>query len=153
MAATYSYNPSNMRDASGETVYGLDLMRFELGDVMVEGGFDTCAMCDEEYDAIIPSTVTSVRAWKKAKLKCLESIMRRFAYEPDTKEGPLSLSLGARAKLWKEMHDELKKELGSTAVSADAITGLVKNPNTGEITLPYFYNGMMSHEEAEGQDI
>ena len=146
--ATYTYDPGNMRDASGRTIYGLDLMRFELGDVMVEGEADTCAMCDEEYLAVIPSSVPTVRAWKKTKLKCLESIMHRFAYEPDTKDGPVSWAFGDRAKLWKSMYDDLKKELAITAASAPAIGALVQNPPE-----PYFYAGMMSHEEAEGRDI
>ena len=79
--------------------------------------------------------------------------MRRMAYEPDTKVGPLSLSFGDRAKLWKEMYDALKKELDSGAAAASSVAALVSNPDTGEMTRPYFWNGMMSHEEAEGQDI
>ena len=35
---TYTYEPGNI------TTAGLDLMRFELGDTMVEGGADTCAL-------------------------------------------------------------------------------------------------------------
>lgn len=38
---TYTYEPGNI------TTAGLDLMRFELGDTMVEGGADTCALTDE----------------------------------------------------------------------------------------------------------
>jgi len=145
--ATYTYLPAKAG------VYGKDRMRFELGDVMVEGGAETCALCDEEYAAIIPAKISTLRKWKKAKLKCLESIMRRFAYEPDTKVGPLDLKLGDRAELWKKMYDDLLDELSTTAASGDAILSLAVNPATGDITRPYFYNGMMSHEEAEGQDI
>ena len=50
-------------------------------------------------------------------------------------------------------HDDLKADLGTTAASASAIAILAQNPNTSAITPPYFYNGMMSHEEAEGTDI
>lgn len=91
--------------------------------------------------------------WKKAKLRCLESITRKFAFEPDTKVGPLSLSMGERAKLWKEMYEDLKKDLKASAASAEAILPLAENPETGRITPPYFYAGMMSHEETEGEDI
>lgn len=153
MAGTYTYDPAKLRDADGKMVYGLDLMRFELGDTMVEGKEDTCALCDEEYVAMIPTRIQTKRSWKKAKLKCLESIVHRFAYEPDTKDGPVSWSFGERAKLWKTMYDALKKELAATGASGAAIEKLVQNPQIGEITPPYFYNGMMSHEEAEGQDI
>ena len=147
MGGTYSYNPSNIAE------YGKDRMRFELGDTMVEGDADTCALCDEEYDAVLSVKIHTGRQWKKAKLRCIESIFRRFAYEADTKNGPVSLSLGDRAKLWKDMYDQLKAELKTGAASADAILALADHPGTGEITPPYFYNGMMSHEEAEGQDI
>ena len=44
---TYTYEPGNT------TTAGLDLMRFELGDTMVEGGVDTCALTDEEISAAL----------------------------------------------------------------------------------------------------
>ena len=47
MARTYEYDPSKI----GE--YSIDRMRFELGDTMVEGKADTCAMCNEEYEAVL----------------------------------------------------------------------------------------------------
>lgn len=144
---TYTYDPSN----AGE--YGIDRMRFELGDVMVEGRELTSALCDEEYRAVIPEKVHTKRQWKKAKLACLESIFRRFSYEPDTKEGPLSLSLGERAKLWQGEYEKLKAELEKSAVSADAVSLLMGSGVAGSIQPPYFYNGMMSTEESEGKDI
>ena len=145
----YTYTPSKV------ATYGPDRMRFELGDTMVEGGVETCALCDEEYSAVLsglPSS-PSARQWKKQKLRCLEAVMRKFAYEPDQKIGPMDIKFGDRAKLWKQMYDDLKSELGTTAASASAISVLAQNPATSEITPPYFYNGMMSHEEAEGTDI
>ncbi len=144
---SYNYDPSKISEK------GMDQMRFELGDTMVEGKAQTCALCDEEYEAIIPQTVYTTRQWKKAKLACIESIFRRFAYEVDTRDGNLSLSLGDRAELWKKMYDELKAELGASAASPAAILKLAENPVFGEPTRPYFWNGMMSHEEVEGQDI
>lgn len=53
MPGTYQYEPGNIAE------YGKDRMRFELGDVMVEGKEKTCALCDEEYNAVIPETVTT----------------------------------------------------------------------------------------------
>lgn len=147
MSRSYSYNPAEVG------TYGKDRMRFELGDIMTEGGAETSALCDEEYNAVISVPVHTERQWKKLKLRCLESIMRRFMYEPDTKVGPLSLDLGERADRWRKMYDELKADLDSGAASASSISKLVDNPKTGDITPPYFWNGMMSHEEAEGQDI
>ncbi len=145
----YTYTPENLSS------FGPDRMRFELGDTMIEGGVETCALCDEEYGAVLSglSESPSSRQWKKVKLRCLEAIARKFAYEPDQKVGPLDIKFGDRAKLWKQMYDDLKSELSTTAASASAISMLAQNPATSEITPPYFYNGMMSHEEAEGTDI
>lgn len=86
---TYTYEPGNI------TTAGLDLMRFELGDTMVEGGADTCALTDEEISAALEKYP---KKWKRAKLMLLESICRRFAFEVDTKEGPLSFSLSDPGK-------------------------------------------------------
>ena len=44
---TYSYNPAQIYDD------GLNQMRFELQDNIIEGEGVTCALCDEEYMAII----------------------------------------------------------------------------------------------------
>ena len=81
---TYSYNPADLK---GNT---MSRMRFELGDTMVQGAENTCAVTDEEINAAIEMYPKS---WKKAKLMLVESIYRRFSYEVDTKTGPLSLSL------------------------------------------------------------
>ena len=147
MSGSYNYNPANIDQ------YGKDRMRFEIGDTMTEGGVETSALCDEEYNAIIGTNVYTERQWKKLKLRCLESIMRRFMYEVDMKVGPLSLELGERAGRWRTMYNDLKKELDAGAGDPGLIKTLADHPGTGEITPPYFYNGMMSHEEAEGQDI
>lgn len=104
MAATYSYDPALIPDG------GVDKMRFELGDTEVIEGPLTSALSDEEYSAILALHPDS---WKRAKLACLESIYRRFAYEPDTTEGPVSFQLHERAKLWKQMYDDLLSEINS----------------------------------------
>ena len=87
----YNYDPAAVAE------YGKDRMRFELGDTMVEGGPDTTALTDEEIEAALSAYPKS---WKRAKLMLLESLFRRFSYEVDTKTGPLTLSLQARAKLF-----------------------------------------------------
>lgn len=144
MAGTYTYNPSEI------TFFGKDRMRFELGDVMVDGKERTCALCDEEYELLVGEADTE-KKWKRAKIKCLESIFRRFSYEPDTKVGPTSFGFGDRAKLWKEEYEKLKKDLKSESVSSDAI--LMNAGDASKQPNPYFYNGMMSYEESEGTDI
>lgn len=144
---TYLYDPKNINQ------YGKDRMRFELGDTMVEGKEQTCALCDEEYVALLPEKVYTKRQWKKAKLACIESIFRRFSYEPDTKVGPLSLSFGERAKLWQEEYEKLKDDLKKGAASSESISMLNGFGHQERPTPPYFFTGMMSTEESEGKDI
>ena len=98
--ATYSYEPSKIYDGS------VNQMRFELQDNIIEGEGITCALCDEEYTAIIEHE----KGWKRAKLKCLKSIITKFAYEVNTSTDGLSYSLAERYERWKAMYDDLKKE-------------------------------------------
>ena len=129
----YSYDPTKIAEG------GKDQMRFELGDTMVEGGADTCALSDEEYTAIINATPR----WKKAKLRCIESILFRFSYEVDTKVGALTLSLGQRLEAWRKMRDELKTEVEASAP--------VANPQAIS-TSHYFHVGMMENRRAGGTE-
>ena len=130
-AGTYTYVPENI------SAYGKDRMRFELGDVMVEKLSDTTALTDEEIQAAIDMYAGS---WKKAKLFLLESLCRRFAYEVDTKTGPLQLNMQERAKLWREDYDKLKKEVSAESSSIPQFrNGVHKKP-------PYFYTGMQQNE-------
>lgn len=130
---TYTYEPGNIKD------FGKDRMRFELGDIMVEGLSDTTALTDEEIQAAIELYPES---WKRAKLMLLESLCRRFAYEVDTKTGPLWLYMQERAKIWREDYEKLKKE-----VSAESC---VPN-NGGRNKPPYFYAGMQRNERVGGR--
>ena len=122
----YTYEPGNI------TEFGKDRMRFELGDTMVEGLADTTALTDEEIQAAIDAYP---KKWKRAKLMLLESLCRRFAYEVNTKTGPLSLDMNGRAKLWKEDYDKLKKEVQAESVSVPRFGNGVDGP-------PYFHTGM-----------
>lgn len=132
---TYTYNPANVKEP------GKDRMRFELGDVMVDGLSDTTALTDEEIQAAID---TYPKSWKRAKLMLLESLCRRFAYEVNTKTGPLSLELQERAKLWRVDYDKLKKEVSAESCSVPQFN----NGTTGKP--PYFYAGMQQNERAGG---
>ena len=127
----YTYNPGTIKEM------GKDRMRFELGDTMVEGLSDTTALTDEEIQAAIEAYPKS---WKRAKLILLESLCRRFAYEVDTKTGPLWLYMQERAKLWRSDYDKLKKE-----VSAESC-GIPKFGNGAYQKAPYFYAGMQQNE-------
>lgn len=128
---TYTYLPGEIAEA------GKDRMRFELGDTMVEGGPDTSALTDEEIQAAIERYPKS---WKRAKLMLLESLCRRFAYEVDTRTGPLTLSLQERAKLWRDDYDALKAE-----VSAEACGALLYD-NADHKKPPYFHTGMQENK-------
>ena len=131
MAGAYSYDPGKLSER------GKDLMRFELGDTMVEGKEKTCALTDEEYTAILEMH----KNWKRAKLACLETIFRRFSYEVDTQTGPLSLQFGNRAKLWQEEYEKLKASVAQNCLSAAAISA-----QGNECERPYFYTGMAGTE-------
>lgn len=125
---SYTYDPSQITDR------GLNQMRFELGDTMVEGEKETAALCDEEYLAIIQG----IQSWKKAKLAVVEGIMRRFSYEVNTTIGPVKLDLLERAKHWKQMYDELKDECG-----ADIMPSMgMPSPETLDDGGHYFWGGM-----------
>ena len=130
---SYTYLPI---DISGKTV---SRMRFELGDTMVEGRSDTAALTDEEIQVAID---LYPKRWKKAKLMLLESLYRRFAYEVDTKTGPLTLSLQERAVMWREDYLALKKEIGLENGSIPSFTGDNNKP-------PYFYTGMQENTRSK----
>lgn len=134
MAKNYTYDPGSVAES------GKDRMRFELGDTMVEGRSGTCALTDEEIEAALSMYQGK---WKRAKLALLESICRRFAYEVDTKEGPLSFNLSDRAKRWRDDYEKLKKEVALESVSVPS-----SYPGNGIRKPPYFHTDMMRNREA-----
>ncbi len=130
---SYTYEPANLGELNK------DRMRFELGDTMVEGLSDTTAFTDEEIQAAIN---TYPKSWKRAKLMLLESLFRRFAYEVDTKTGPLQLNMQERAKLWRLDYENLKKEVAAESCKIPQIkNGVHQKP-------PYFYTGMHQNRRA-----
>ena len=135
MSKTYTYDPTHIADN------GKDRMRFELGDTMVEGGDETCALTDEEYAAVMGMYPTK---WKKAKLELLKSILHRFAYEVNTTVGPLSLQLRGRFDAWKALHDELAAQVG--AMGTPSLPPQISN------TPAYFHTRMQENPEAGGTE-
>ena len=87
---------------------------------------------DQEYKAVIEA----YPRWKRAKLACVESILRRFSYEVNTKVGELNLSLSDRLDYWKKLYSDLKADVSASAPLANpaAINGD-----------HYFYAGMMEN--------
>lgn len=72
----------------------------------------------------------------------LESLCRRFAYEVDTKTGPLWLYMQERAKLWRKDYEKLKEE-----VSAESCSISLSRDRAPDKP-PYFYTGMQRNERA-----
>ena len=104
---TYTYNPELLPDNHK------DRMRMELGDTAVDGKEESCALSDEEYNAIIDYyTLKCKRGFSFAKLKCLEAICFKMFYETDTKIGQLSYRLSERAELWSKMYEVQRSSLG-----------------------------------------
>lgn len=131
---TYSYDPSKITDG------GLNQMRFELGDTVLDMDGITSPLCDEEYDAILAKYGKS---WRKAKLKCLEGIVMKLSFEVDTSVGGLSYQLSERFDRWKKMLDEAKK-------GASALAGVPRAGDPGSLMphggTPYFYNDMQANK-------
>ena len=131
--AIYSYDPTKITDG------GVDQMRFELGDTVVDMEGMTSPLCDEEYKAIIEKYGKS---WKRAKYECLNAICMKLAYEVNTSVGGLSYSLSERYERFNRMKDAAKKELA-------AIHGVPRAGNPGSLSpnggTPYFYNDMQAN--------
>jgi len=133
MPPTYSYDPTKITDG------GRDQMRFELGDTVIDLGPIASPLCDEEYDAILKKFGAN---WRGAKLRCLEAICMKLAYEVNTSLDGLSYSLAERFDRWKKMLDEEKKK-------ANAVSGVPRAGFPGSLSphgrTPYFYNDMQAN--------
>lgn len=133
MPANFTYDPSRI------TEDGLDRMRFELGDTVTDQGAITCALCDEEYNAILNRYGEN---WRRAKIKCLEAICMKLSYEVDTSVGGLSYSMNQRYERWKAMLADEKK-------CANAVAGVPRAGDPGSLMphggTPYFYNDMQAN--------
>ena len=128
--ATYSYDPAKCQDG------GMNQMRFELGDTVLDLEGITSPLCDEEYTAILAK---HGKNWRRAKYECLNAICMKLSYEVNTSIDGLSYSLSERYNRFKQMRDDLKKELA-------AISGAPVPGHPGSISphggTPYFYNDM-----------
>lgn len=127
MSKTYTYDPSKLEEN------GLDRMRMELGDTTFAPAELTAALCDEEYLAIMKK----YKSFRKAKVKCLEAILMRFAHQVNVSVDGLSYSFQSRVELWKELLKQAKKEASTGVPTADpaSLQGKVGGG-------PYFYEDM-----------
>ena len=131
--ATYTYDPKKITEG------GMDQMRFELGDTVVKMKELTSPLCDQEYNAILKKYGKN---WRVAKLKCLEAIVMKMAYEVNTSVDGLSYSMDQRFERWKAMLDEEKKK-------AKAMSSVPRVGNEASLMphgrTPYFYNDMQAN--------
>ena len=98
---TFSYDPALVDDG------GLNQMRFELGDCLVVEAEKSAYLCDEEICAAIATSTT----FRRAKLRLVESLLHRFAYEVDTRTHEVEWKLHQRVDFWKDLYRRLKAEL------------------------------------------
>ena len=131
MKGNFSYDPTRIDE------YGLDRMRFELGDTMVEEPEKTAYLCDEEIEAVIKSSST----WKRAQFRLVDSLVRRFAYEVDEHADPASWAWHQRYEQWKKMRDELKSEAEASDSSPLSLADPSKKPKP-----PYFFENMHANK-------
>ena len=132
---TYSYDPTQIR------ARGKDQMRFELGDTQTDGGADTCALADEEYEAVLAELKAGKKAWLCAKLAVLEAILFKMSYQVDTRIDVLQYGFGDRAERWQKMYDALKKQILATASIPTLAPSITETP-------PYFHKGMEENPRA-----
>ena len=130
---TYSYDPTKI------TAGGVDQMRFELGDTVVDMEGVSSPLCDEEYTAIISKHGNN---WRKARFYCLKAIVMKLSYEVNTSVGGLSYSLSDRYERWKKLYDDEKKTMGGIYGVPVAGNPTSLSPHGGT---PYFFNDMQAN--------
>jgi len=129
--ATYTYDPTTIATESVSRV------RFELGDVAVEGGAESCYLSDEEIGAIIADTTTR---WKRKLYKLAEAVCMKLSYETDWKNDGTSFNLSQRADRWMALRDKLKQEadIEASLPTSGAVSESVQSSDGGH----YFHRGM-----------
>ncbi len=127
--AAYTYDPGKINEN------GVDRMRFELGDTIVDMGELTSPLCDEEYEAVLSAN----KDWRKAKIACLKAIVMKLSYEVDMSVTGLAYSLSQRFDRWKDMFDEEEKKLKDSRAVPFVNCGAV----SGE---PYFHMGLHDNQ-------
>lgn len=132
--ATYTYDPTKLK---GSTV---SRVRFELGDTLVEGGAETCMLCDEEIQALLDEK----SKFKRVLYKLADAVCMRLSYETDWQDDGTRFSLNQRAERWLALRDKFKKE-ADAAINipmSGAVNDSVRNAEDGG---HYFYGGMMQN--------
>lgn len=105
---TYTYDPTLIG------AYGLDKMRFQLGDTAVLDREFGCVLCDEEYLALLPPLPITAHSWLASKCTLVEGILHKLAYQVDTKIDVLEYDLSSRINYWQTLYLQLLDELAKT---------------------------------------
>lgn len=130
---SYTYNPSDLK---GNTV---SRVRFMLGDVLVDGGSETCMLCDEEIAAVLEETPK----FKRALYRLADAVCMRLSYETDWRDDGAQFSLNQRAERWLALRDRFKKEAEATSLPVSgAVNDSIQNAEDGG---HYFRGGMMQN--------
>ena len=111
-------------------------MRFQLGDILTEGGSETAYLSDEEIEATLE---TYPMHWNRAKFELVNALIHRFSYEVSTKVGAMDLALDERYRHWKELHAELKAQVQAECGTPQKIPAS-----------HYFVEGMHDNHQAVG---
>lgn len=129
---TYTYDPAEIRKRS------ISRARFELGDILVDGGAEMCMLSDEEIKAVIDDTPK----WKKALFLLADAVCMRLSYETDWRDDGTSFNLAQRAERWQKLRDRFEREAkqADTVPACSAVEDAIRNP---EDKGHYFYGGMM----------
>lgn len=134
----YTYDPREI------TKPGVSRARFELGDTLIDGGSETCMLCDEEINAIIEDAPT----WKKALYRLADAVCMRLSLETDWKDDGTSFSLNQRAERWMKLRDKLKADADAESIipTSGAVDDTLNDPRDGG---HYFYSGMMENQRVQ----
>lgn len=130
MAATYTYNPADI------TANTHSRARFELGDILVDGGAETCYLSDEEINAII----TAEPRWKRALFRLADAVCMRLSYETDWRDDGTAFNLNQRAERWQKLRDRLEQEADAEGglPESGAVRDSLRSADGGH----YFHRGM-----------
>lgn len=134
--AAYTYDPTQI------AAYGVDRMRFELGDTVTDTGALTSPLCDEEYAAMLAE---HPQDWRAAKLACLRAIVMKLSYEVDTNVTGLSYALAQRYDRWKTMLAEEEQRQAACRYTPRVHPNALVSANGGQ---PYFYHNLHANARA-----
>ena len=129
---TYSYEPLDIGRES------ISRARFELGDIAVEGGAESCYLSDEEIEAVIYDT--EITRWKRKLYRLADAVCMRLSFETNWRNDGTSFDLNQRAERWMQLRDRLKREadIESSLPASGAASASVQSSDGGH----YFHRGM-----------